>query len=201
MTGMIIVYIITILTYIICIWAWIDCITTSPGYLTTNTITEEDFKSQTPTITIKGQKIPLKYCETCKTVRDIRSMHCSICGFCIKKHDHHCGFVANCIGERNIKKFVYFLASIVIHSLAICIPCIVIYSKMTDILKSDIGYAISLAILCMSAIFFLGMGAFLLFHLYLISTNRTTNEHIRNQYDKNLFNDGCSDNFKEVFYV
>lgn len=128
-------------------------------------------------------------------------MHCSICGFCIKKHDHHCGFVANCIGERNIKKFIYFLSSIIIHSLAVCIPCIIIYSRMEGGFKSEIGHSITLAVLCMSAIFFLGMSCFLIFHLYLISINRTTNEHIRNQYDKNLFNEGCSENFREVFYV
>jgi palmitoyltransferase ZDHHC9/14/18 len=198
---MIIIYIITIITYIGCIWAWIDCVTSIPGYLEINTITEEDFKNQSPTITLKGQKIPLKYCETCRTIRDIRSMHCSICGFCIKKHDHHCGFVANCIGEKNAKKFVYFLTSIIIHSLSLFIPCAVTYSKMDLNMKTDVEHSITLAILCMSAIFFLGMSAFLIFHLYLISNNRTTNEHIRNQYDKNLFNEGCSENFKEVFYV
>ena len=187
----------------LCLLTWVDAATTIPGYLEKNTLTEDEFKTKTPSVMIKGQTIILKYCNTCNTVRDVRSMHCSICGYCIKKHDHHCGFVANCVGEKNISKFVYFLSSIVIHSLVIFITSVIVTSNLSDknYDMSNSNYIICLVISAYSGIFLLGMGGFLVFHLYLISKNRTTNEYIRNLYREDLFKESCSDNFKEAFCI
>ncbi len=37
-------------------------------------------------IIIKEYKINLKYCETCANIREPRSFHCGLCGFCVLKH-------------------------------------------------------------------------------------------------------------------
>ena len=37
-----------------------------------------------------------------------RVSHCSTCGHCILKLDHHCMWTQNCIGFRNQKPFYYF---------------------------------------------------------------------------------------------
>ena len=37
-------------------------------------------------VTIKGEAIFLKHCETCNIVREPRSFHCDICDNCIRKH-------------------------------------------------------------------------------------------------------------------
>ena len=48
-------------------------------------------------------------CATCSTLRPLRSKHCRACDRCTLLFDHHCPVVANCVGSRNIAKFLLFL--------------------------------------------------------------------------------------------
>jgi len=65
-----------------------DVSTTHPGYLKPGNVRKEEFLEyeNLRNIEIKGVKIELKYCESCVLIREPRSFHCSICGFCIMKH-------------------------------------------------------------------------------------------------------------------
>ncbi|EPS41121.1 hypothetical protein H072_5001 [Dactylellina haptotyla CBS 200.50] len=50
-------------------------------------------------------------CSTCRFEKPARSKHCPICKHCIAKADHHCVWINNCVGHKNIKWFFAFLMS------------------------------------------------------------------------------------------
>lgn len=54
-----------------------------------------------------------KTCPACGDafVRPPRSKHCGACGRCVARLDHHCPWINRCVGERNMRWFLLFLAA------------------------------------------------------------------------------------------
>lgn len=48
-------------------------------------------------------------CTGCETYRPPKAHHCRICKRCVRRMDHHCPWINNCVGERNQKYFIQFL--------------------------------------------------------------------------------------------
>lgn len=59
----------------------------------------------------------MRYCEKCNLIKPDRCHHCSICGVCILKMDHHCPWINNCVSFTNYKFFVLFLG----YTFALCL--------------------------------------------------------------------------------
>lgn len=116
-------------------------------------------------------------CQRCLRTKPDRTHHCSQCNQCILKMDHHCPWVANCIGFRNHK---YFLNMIFYASVSTLFICITAYPVFIAVLASDnvdgkLAYAIVTAwILCCA--FGLLITGFFCFHMWLLSNQYTTIE-------------------------
>ncbi|NXJ84229.1 ZDHC7 Palmitoyltransferase, partial [Trogon melanurus] len=48
-------------------------------------------------------------CDRCEAFRPPRAHHCRICHRCVRRMDHHCPWINNCVGELNQKYFIQFL--------------------------------------------------------------------------------------------
>ena len=61
----------------------------------------------------------MRSCEKCEgkeTWKPARAHHCRECGHCVFKMDHHCPWINNCVGHRNMKFFLQFVIYICISS-------------------------------------------------------------------------------------
>ncbi|CAF2622536.1 unnamed protein product [Rotaria sp. Silwood2] len=74
-------------------------------------------------------------CNRCDTYRPARSHHCRICKRCVRRLDHHCPWINNCVGEFNQKYFILFLFYIGVTSiyvLAFVIWSLIVFSQKND---------------------------------------------------------------------
>lgn len=142
-----------------------------------------------------------KVCATCNIIRPARSKHCRICGRCIARFDHHCGWTNTCIGEKNLRFFLMFLFW---HCCLCCYGAWVMAAILAgEVKKRNVVRLLTmyfgversvrklsphifqwllafynaqlLILLFLSAILLLLIG-FLGYHLYLVLINTTTNE-------------------------
>ncbi|XP_077597732.1 palmitoyltransferase ZDHHC3 isoform X1 [Stigmatopora nigra] len=67
-----------------------------------------DLRSQTSRMSDRGCQ-GWTVCSRCETYRPPRAHHCRVCQRCIRRMDHHCPWINNCVGELNQKYFIQFL--------------------------------------------------------------------------------------------
>ncbi|CAN6970116.1 hypothetical protein IGI04_033300 [Brassica rapa subsp. trilocularis] len=145
-----------------------------------------------------------KECPTCKIPKPARSKHCSICNRCVARFDHHCGWMNNCIGEKNTK---YFMAFLLWHFLLCLYGAVAIgfilagrvkELRIVHILTTYYGiknsfrslaprvlqwlvgtYNTQILLLVFFALISLLLAGFFAYHLNLCLTNTTTNEKFK----------------------
>uniref|UniRef100_A0A804N274 S-acyltransferase n=2 Tax=Zea mays TaxID=4577 RepID=A0A804N274_MAIZE len=153
-----------------------------------------------------GHVVRVKYCDTCLLYRPPRASHCSICNNCVRKFDHHCPWVGQCIGLRNYRFFFLFIST----STFLCLYVFVLSwlniaaqraSHGGSLLRSVTGEPLSLVLIVYSFVVAWFVGGLTVFHIYLMSTNQTTYENFRYRYEEkeNPYNRGVLANMSEVF--
>ncbi|KAL1303392.1 hypothetical protein AAFC00_006785 [Neodothiora populina] len=136
-------------------------------------------------------------CRTCGFVKPARSKHCSLCGVCVAKADHHCPWVNNCLGRNNYRWFLALLLSLAaIEFYGAYLAWKVLSQSWTD-LDSALGWtsrlywsqwgngfvrAINTGGLSVAGVGLLAVTTaplplgLLVYHIYLIWAGMTTNE-------------------------
>jgi palmitoyltransferase len=120
-------------------------------------------------------------CPQCCVFRKSRARHCQCCNRCVEKFDHHCPWINNCIGARNLGLF-YVTLWTAWTWLAFTLGIIGWYcssnSESGQLLDVDHGTAF-IGLVCLGSVavvFFFPLSFLLLVQTQNFLLNRTTNE-------------------------
>ncbi|XP_048772948.1 palmitoyltransferase ZDHHC15B-like isoform X5 [Ostrea edulis] len=148
-----------------------------------------------------------RYCEKCACIKPDRCHHCSVCGQCVLKMDHHCPWVNNCVGFSNYKFFVLFLGYGLLYCFYISITSLQYFiSFWKSGISKDMSHFHVLFLFFVAVMFGISLISLFGYHCYLTTRNRSTLESFRAPIfqsgpDKNGFSLGKFNNFTEVFGV
>ena len=169
--------------FLLCIYTMLKCGCTDPGILPKQRPPNYKINKEKIKTRIGGHVIILNYCYTCHIYRPPRTSHCSRCDNCVERFDHHCLWLANCIGKRNYKYFYILLLSLNFNSLlqiGFCIYVLVLdINKIKN--KESKGYVLSIFMGCIilyNLLFIIiFIGKFLAEYTYLLFKNTTYSEY------------------------
>ncbi|XP_029822421.2 palmitoyltransferase ZDHHC20-B isoform X1 [Ixodes scapularis] len=149
----------------------------------------------------------VRYCEKCHLIKPDRAHHCSVCGKCILKMDHHCPWVNNCVSFTNYKHFILFLAYSLIYCLFVAATTLQYFIKFWTVSRNDLegwGRFHILFLFFVAFMFAISLVSLFGYHIYLVMVNRSTLEAFRPPIfrtgpDKYGFSLGRQANVAEVF--
>lgn len=132
------------------------------------------------TVTAKSTGKP-RFCKKCRCVKPDRSHHCSSCGRCVLKMDHHCPWLATCVGLRNYKPFLLFLSYTSLFCWwAFSISAMWVWGAISDAEQMGESMLVVNTILLsvLSGIIGLVLSGFTGWHIYLMISGQTTIESL-----------------------
>ncbi|KAM8885883.1 palmitoyltransferase ZDHHC12-B-like isoform 2-T2 [Spinachia spinachia] len=117
-------------------------------------------------------------CGYCLLQQPMRAKHCQTCQRCVRRFDHHCPWMENCVGERNHR---WFLVYLLVQLLALLWALHIALSGLAPAASWDLWLRANcflLAALAVLAVFSAVVLLLLGIHLYLASVNCTTWEFV-----------------------
>ncbi|KZV67200.1 zf-DHHC-domain-containing protein [Peniophora sp. CONT] len=125
--------------------------------------------------------LPGRWCRICWAPKPERAHHCSECGRCVLKMDHHCPWIgAKCVGYRTYPSFLHLLLCVTLYAIYLAGMNIegLVYA-FAHPLNLDTHTPLHMLFLSfIGVVFGITIGAFLGYHIYLTLTNQTTLENI-----------------------
>ncbi|KAJ5239261.1 hypothetical protein N7468_003880 [Penicillium chermesinum] len=122
-----------------------------------------------------------RYCKKCQCPKPDRAHHCSTCKRCVLKMDHHCPWLATCVGLYNYKAFLLFL----IYTSLFCWVCFAVALTWTwtevfsDSRYMDTYLPVNVILLCiLGGIIGLVLTGFTAWHISLAVRGTTTIESL-----------------------
>eukprot|EP01117_Protostelium_nocturnum_P013099 TRINITY_DN4864_c0_g1_i1.p1 TRINITY_DN4864_c0_g1~~TRINITY_DN4864_c0_g1_i1.p1 ORF type:complete len:402 (+),score=109.65 TRINITY_DN4864_c0_g1_i1:306-1511(+) len=155
--------------FFLLVWSYYKVVFADPGTIPRSF--DAKYTSET-----KSDGSNVRECFKCSNIKPDRAHHCSICKKCIKKMDHHCPWVNNCVGWGNYKYFVLFLLYIALTGLFAA------STSLSWVIENGVhgkieGRKIQIGVLFIfCGMFGLGMVLFFGSHLRLILINQSTIE-------------------------
>lgn len=148
---------------------------------------------------LKSNNSSYRYCTKCSVWKPDRCHHCSTCNRCILRMDHHCPWFATCVGFYNHKFFAQFLMYVTAYSgFDFVVSLSILWKFFADEKYNDHYLSLNLVFLfVLSLAFFITVGGFLAFLLYLLCRNKTTIEFQENRW--NFKNDKNGKSFQYEF--
>ncbi|CAH0482591.1 unnamed protein product [Peronospora belbahrii] len=182
--------------------AYYKVVFTDPGYVTPLVVQyiQDATQDAMEEGGIKRQPI-MDLCRRCNLLKPFRAHHCRFCDRCVLRMDHHCPWVANCVGEGNYKFFFHFIMY-AFFILSMCVralagpflaaffsenaPRVAAEFSVIAVVGFVLGGALAISLLVLIA-----------FHLYLLFHGATTIEF--HQYGRAFpFNQGWRKNVHAV---
>lgn len=180
--------------------AYYKVVLTDPGYVTPTLV--QCVKDAMQAAIEEGgnsSSLVLKTCQKCKLLKPFRAHHCSFCNRCVLKMDHHCPWVANCVGQDNYKFFFHF----VVYAFIALFMCVwVLFKPFQTALFSKRGADSFSSLVVVGFVLGSALGFSLLgiiaVHSYLLVQGGTTIEC--HEYGRAFpFNQGWRNNISDVF--
>lgn len=150
--------------------------TTDPGLLPRAKrrlyLSETMLLPKTQRVRTSAGVVTLRWCARCAIFQPPGCQHCPICNCCVRGYDHHCPWLATCVGIRNYRFFVGFVVSnvsMVILAIAVSIADL----ATRDNTSEAVGTIILLVYAILCSVFSFSVCCF---HIFLLCIGKTTHE-------------------------
>ncbi|CAH8285234.1 unnamed protein product [Eruca vesicaria subsp. sativa] len=190
------------------LWSYFSVVLTDPGVVPPNwrpACDEERGGESDPlnSMEFDNSNPRFRFCRKCNQPKPERCHHCSVCGRCVLKMDHHCVWVVNCVGALNYKYFLLFLFYTFLETTLVTLalmPHFIAFFSDEEIPGTPGTLATTFLSFVLNLAFALSVMGFLIMHISLVAGNTTTIEaYEKKTSGKWRYDLGRKKNFEQVF--